>query len=317
MDIETSVLRVTELKSHLTEKVKQFLNDAIGAEVTPSMLSLSLENNIKAWTEDSVKIAVIGEVSRGKSHIIHALFFSGVSSYFLPVGSGVTNSFPISITRMKAHKQLALGNMSTLSLLPVYTKAKLDTIEQWKRKRETWVKQTIETEKPQSDMSIILKKDCVDVQYARSLGLCPPINTLKGHDKKWACPSCGLGMVEIPKWRYGELEIAGNIFPEGLEVVDTPGLNSIGSDPSAALSSIKDMHGVLFVLSSEQGVTDTDKHIWDRYIVPTGLDGKAIIVLNKKDLIWNELKDPFEMEEEKEKLIKSTAERLEVPEDNF
>ena len=317
MDMLSSVQQAAELKSRLSQSIQSFLTDSIGAEITPSMLSLTLESALKNWSEDWVRIAVVGEVSRGKSHIVNALFFKNIHNYFLPVGSGVTNTFPIVIRSMSKTKQIALGTNSFLSLLPMSTKSKLDTVQQLKKKKETWFRQSIETEKPQSDMQVIMKKDCVDIQYARSIGLCPPMNTLKGEEKKFACPSCGLGMVEIPKWRYGELEVSSDKFPDGLEVVDTPGLNSIGSDPAVALNCIKDMHCILFVLSSEQGATDTDKDIWDKYIVQPGLDDRAIVVLNKKDLIWNELKDPFEAEEEQQTLIKNTSNRLEIPEERI
>ena len=61
-------------------------------------------------------------------------------------------------------------------------------------------------------------------------------------------------------------------------------------EPELTVSTIPNAHAILFLLSIDTGVTKSDLEIWDRYVSP-GLPQK-IAVLNKVDLMWDELKTP-------------------------
>src|SRR5207237_2282347 len=65
------------------------------------------------------------------------------------------------------------------------------------------------------------------------------------------------------------------------------------------------------LLSIDTGVTKSDLEIWERYVKP-GLPQK-IAVLNKVDLMWDELKTPAEIEKAVGRMIDTTAQHLQLP----
>ena len=65
-------------------------------------------------------------------------------------------------------------------------------------------------------------------------------------------------------------------------------------EPELTVSTVPNAHAILFLLSIDTGVTKSDLEIWERYVRP-GLPQK-IAVLNKIDLMWDELKTPAEVE---------------------
>ena len=47
-------------------------------------------------------------------------------------------------------------------------------------------------------------------------------------------------------------------------ILDTPGLNAIGTEPELTLNLLPNAHAVLFVLAADAGVTKTDLEVWKR-----------------------------------------------------
>jgi len=48
-------------------------------------------------------------------------------------------------------------------------------------------------------------------------------------------------------------------------ILDTPGLNAIGTEPELTLSLLPQAHAVLFILAADAGVTKTDLEVWNRH----------------------------------------------------
>jgi hypothetical protein len=74
-------------------------------------------------------------------------------------------------------------------------------------------------------------------------------------------------------------------------ILDTPGLNAIGTEPELTLNLIPNAHAVLFILAAETGVTKSDIEVWRTHI---GAGPGKIVVLNKIDAMWDELKSTLE-----------------------
>ena len=47
-------------------------------------------------------------------------------------------------------------------------------------------------------------------------------------------------------------------------ILDTPGLNAIGTEPELTLILLPNAHAVLFMLAADAGVTKTDLDVWNR-----------------------------------------------------
>jgi hypothetical protein len=139
---------------------------------------------------------------------------------------------------------------------------------------------------------------------ARMLGLAPMLNEngeLPGEEE----------LVEVPAWRYAMVNYPHPLLSNGLSILDTPGLNALGMEPELTVSTVPNAHAILFLLSIDTGVTKSDLEIWDRYVRP-GLPQK-IAVLNKIDLMWDELKTQAEIDKAIARMVDTTAAHLHLP----
>jgi hypothetical protein len=121
--------------------------------------------------------------------------------------------------------------------------------------------------------------------------------------------------VEIPCWRHAIINFPHPLLKQGLVILDTPGLNAIGTEPELTLSLLPQAHAVLFILAADAGVTKTDLEVWRRHLA--GEDAATrrgrIVILNKIDGLWDELKTPAEIDAEIARQARSSAELLGVP----
>src|SRR5690606_35297793 len=63
------------------------------------------------------------------------------------------------------------------------------------------------------------------------------------------------GAIDIPRWRHAIINLPHPLLKQGLVILDTPGLNAIGTEPELTLNLIPNAHAVLFVLAADTGVT--------------------------------------------------------------
>ena len=145
----------------------------------------------------------------------------------------------------------------------------------------------------------------VDVTLARALDL---------HDDEIADPLPGGDEdgVEVPCWRHAIINFPHPLLQQGLVIFDTPGLNAIGAEPELTLSLLPSAHAVLFVLAADAGVTKTDLEVWNRHLAgddPTQKAGR-IVILNKIDSLWDELKPEADVAAEIDRQIATTARLL-------
>src|SRR4029077_8177099 len=121
--------------------------------------------------------------------------------------------------------------------------------------------------------------------------------------------------IEIPCWRHAIINFPHPLLQQGLVVLDTPGLNAIGTEPELTLNQLPNAHAVLFLLAADAGVTKTDLEVWNRHLAgddPASRAGR-IVVLNKIDGMWDDLKSEAEVEAEIGRQVSSSAQLLGVP----
>jgi hypothetical protein len=129
----------------------------------------------------------------------------------------------------------------------------------------------------------------VPAEEAQRYGLYDP------DDPDLAATLGGDGLVEIPQWRHALINFPHPLLKQGLVILDTPGLNAIGTEPELTLNLIPNAHAVLFVLAAETGVTKSDIDVWRDHIgAGSGAHSGRIVVLNKIDALWDELKSQEE-----------------------
>jgi len=121
--------------------------------------------------------------------------------------------------------------------------------------------------------------------------------------------------VDIPCWRHAVINFPHPLLQQGLVILDTPGLNAIGTEPELTLNLLPNAHAVLFVLAADAGVTKTDIDVWRNHLVgadPATKEGR-LVILNKIDGLWDELKSASDVDAEIARQVRSCAQILSLP----
>jgi hypothetical protein len=127
----------------------------------------------------------------------------------------------------------------------------------------------------------------VPVALARALGL--------ADDDASASPGSlrrGDELTDVPSWRHAIINFPHPLLQQGLVILDTPGLNAIGAEPELTLTLLPSAHVILFALAADTGVTKSDLEVWLRDLAGDDPAQRAarLVVLNKVDSLWDELK---------------------------
>jgi hypothetical protein len=117
-------------------------------------------------------------------------------------------------------------------------------------------------------------------------------------------------VVEIPQWRYALINYPHPLLQHGLVVIDTPGLNSMGAEPKLTLSIIPKAHEVLFLITTDTGITKSDMKIWTDYVQKLAVH--KLVILNKIDRLWDGLETNGEVDALIHKQIINTARELDI-----
>lgn len=297
---ETEIARYNRWREDLTQSVHAYHDwlEANGQlDVQQSIRFYDLLENLN---KGRLMLAFLAEYSRGKSELINALFFSSFKERLLPSDVGRTTMCPTEIFHDPSEEPY-------LKLLSVETRYRDESITQLKNMPIEWSKIRLNTGSA-ADMKKALKALAdtkkVYALEARMLGLAPMVNEkgeLPGEEE----------LVEVPAWRYAMINYPHPLLTNGISILDTPGLNAMGMEPELTVSTIPSAHAILFLLSIDTGVTKSDMEIWDRY-VKTGLPQK-IAVLNKIDLMWDELKTTPEIDKAVARMVETTSQHLHLP----
>lgn len=236
---------------------------------------------------DKVCVAFVAEFSRGKSELINAVFFAHYGRRIMPATPGRTTMCPTE-----------LGYEATLPpclrLLPVETRAQPRSLAEWRSRPSAWVQLPLDVndaDQLAETMAHVVQVRKVSVQEAKLLGFW-------SEEPGAENPVCDAqGRVEIPKWRHAMLNMAHPLLKQGLVIVDTPGLNAVGTEPELTVNLIGQAHAVVFLLAADAGVTKSDLSIWKEHLLPCHRDGDAhLVVLNKIDTLWGSLDSGTEVQ---------------------
>ena len=254
--------------------------------------------------EDTLNVAFVAEFSRGKSELINAIFFSDYRQRVLPSSAGRTTMCPTELYYTPTQRP-------SLRLLPIDTKTRDGSIADFKREPEAWTELPLNLDSA-DEMSAALMRLAdtmpVDAATAEAYGLFNP------DDEETARSLARDGSIEIPRWRHALINFPHPLLKQGLVILDTPGLNAIGTEPELTLNMLPSAHAVLFLLAADTGVTKSDIEIWRQYIAPVqGASRARLVVLNKIDGLWDELKTQAEVDAEIAKQAASSAALLDLP----
>lgn len=288
---------ISDYRSWLNE---QELNDA--------QIDLRLQQLLERLREDKLNVAFVAEFSRGKSELINAIFFAAYGQRLLPSSAGRTTMCPTELLYDPSKP-------TSLQLLPVETRTSDATTTEYKRYPEEWTILPFDVSNSDNMVEVfreVSRTKRVSVEDAERYGL---FDTNSADD---ALAVNADGTVDIPCWRYAVINFPHPLLEQGLVILDTPGLNAIGTEPELTLNMLPNAHAVLFLLSADTGVTKSEIDVWRQYISGTRWKQKGrLAVLNKIDGLWDELRNESEIDREIAKQIKTSAELLGLDEEQI
>ncbi|MCA3131796.1 MAG: dynamin family protein [Betaproteobacteria bacterium] len=300
--LEHLVARYSQWREQLRSGIEDFHAwlDAHGhVDIQRSLRLYELAESLRS---DRMVLAFLAEFSRGKTELINAIFFSDYQRRLLPSDVGRTTMCPAEIFHDGAEEPY-------IRLLPIETRRSDETISALKYRPIEWVKIKLQMDNPeelQKALSALTECKSVSLEEADALGLLP-----EGGAFTSTVASARLSRVEIPAWRHALINFPHPLLKSGLVILDTPGLNALGTEPELTVSMIPNAHAVLFLLAVDTGVTKSDLDVWNQFV--RGRVARSIAVLNKIDLMWDELKSDAQIEVNLQRQIDETADILELP----
>jgi hypothetical protein len=238
-----------------------------------------LERALARLRDDRLSVAFVAEFSRGKSELINAIFFADYGQRILPSSAGRTTMCPTELLYDAALPPC-------IRLLPIETRAGHLSTSDYRDETAAWTVLPLDLDAPERMQEAFRQVSLtrrVPSAQAQEYGLWDP------EDPDTATSLEPDGTVEIPQWRHAIINLPHPLLKQGLVILDTPGLNAIGTEPELTLNLIPNAHAVLFILAAETGVTRSDIDVWRTHI---GAGPGRLAVLNKIDAMWDELRTP-------------------------
>lgn len=248
---------------------------------------------------DKLTIAFVAEFSRGKSELINALFFGDCGQRVLPSSTGRTTMCP---TELAYDPEIP----PQIALLPIETRDQGRTLRDCKASLKEWTVEALNTESAESLRKTLMRvgeRKKVALAVAERLGFGIETSSVDAQ-------------VEIPAWRHAMINFPHPLLKQGLVILDTPGLNAIGTEPELTLSLLPSAHAILFMLAVDTGVTHSDLEVWRKYVL-NGKQRNCLVVLNKIDSLWDGLRSDEEIGAEIRHQVQACATQLALPEGNI
>ena len=255
---------------------------------------------IETLQSDKLTVALVGEFSRGKTELLNAIFFSDYKQRLLPSSAGRTTMCPTELRWVEE-------DGPCVKLLPIETRKTALTISDYKRTPIHWTTLHIlklgSADEINEAFSEITRTKKVTVREAQELGLYNSrIESVQSSTKE---------LVDVPVWRHAIVNFPHPLLKQGLAVLDTPGLNALGHEPELTLNTLPNAQAILFVLAADTGVTKTDLEVWTNHV--NAIKGNThLVVLNKIDILWDELQQDAAISKGIARQIEETSRALHV-----
>ena len=296
--LQTKIGEYQEWRTSLSNTISAYRDWLAKSDHTDAVQELRLYDVLEMLKSDQLVMAILGEFSRGKTETINALFFADFNQRLLPSEPGRTTMCPTEIF-WDAREE------PSIKLLPIETRVSDDSLTYLKTTANAWKKYRLNLDSPDEMKQTLLKlieQKAVAKEEAEKYGMfdAEDISMMQDLAKE--------GAVKIPVWRHAIINYPHPLLKSGLVVIDTPGLNTFGAEPELTLSIIPNAHAVLFLTATDTGITKSDMQIWNDFI--KGHAKYKIVLLNKVDMLWDDLKSKQQVANEIDRQINTTAHQL-------
>ena len=285
----------------LVKAISDYRNWLNGQELNDAQVDQRIQQLLDRLYDDKLNVAFVAEFSRGKSELINAIFFAGYGTRLLPSSAGRTTMCPTELLYDKTKP-------TSIMMLPIETRLSDASTSEYKRYPDEWKTVSFDIDSNESMVNAfkqVSNTKPVSIQEAEKYGLFDPNSADDAFNLNRD------GTVDVPCWRYAIINFPHPLLEQGLVILDTPGLNAIGTEPELTINMLPNAHAVLFILAADQGVTKSEIDVWRQYISGTRWNQKGrLAVMNKIDGLWDEMKSEQEIQDELNKQIKTSADLL-------
>ncbi|HEY1146967.1 MAG TPA: dynamin family protein [Pseudoduganella sp.] len=287
-------------RQNVVAALQNYRNWVVGAELADAAAEQRLARTLAKLVDDKLSVAFVAEFSRGKSELINAIFFADYGQRILPSAAGRTTMCPTELMYDPAYPPC-------IRLLPIETRAENLSTSDYRDQAAAWTMLPLNLDRA-DEMHDVFKQVSltrhVSVEEAKRYGL------YDENDPDMPVTLDDNGLVEISLWRHAIINFPHPLLKQGLVILDTPGLNAIGTEPELTLNLIPHAHAVLFILAADTGVTKSDIEVWRNHI---GGGAGRMVVLNKIDSMWDALRSDAEVESEIARQQEHVAHMLGLP----
>lgn len=287
----------SDWRTTVADALQRYQMWTVGANLADSASDQRIARALSRLADDKLSIAFVAEFSRGKSELINAIFFADYGQRMLPSSAGRTTMCPTELLYDASFP-------ACIRLLPIETRADALSTSDYKVVHHVWTVLPLDTASADGMLEAFKQVSLtkwVPLEEARRYGLYDET------DPDAALAVDAHGRVQISQWRHAIVNFPHPLLKEGLVIIDTPGLNAIGTEPELTLNLIPNAHAVLFILAADTGVTKSDIEVWRHHI---GSGAGRMVVLNKIDSMWDELRSPEEVESQIQQQIATVARTL-------
>ncbi len=247
---------------------------------------------------DRITLAFAAEFSRGKTELINSLFFAETGVRLLPSSPGRTTMSPTELYWDE-------DGGSYIRLLNIESRLEDISLIEYKRNPERWTQIDLNCDSPtqmQEAFKELVATKRVPLEMADKLGLW---NEREAAEQGIINPET----VEIPCWRHALISFPHELLKKGLCILDTPGLNALGTEPELTLSMLPSAQAIIFVLAADTGVTKSDLEMWKNHVCGSRGHSKQglAVVMNKIDSMWDDLAGEQGYEDAIKKQIETSA----------
>ena len=259
-----------------TEEYKQWMDSL---DISSDGIQETLRNLRDTLQNERLVVAFVAEFSRGKTELINALFFSDTGLRLLPSLPGRTTMCPTEIFHDPSQG-------SYIRLLPIETRFSDLTLNEYKQRPLAWLQINLDHTSPlqmQEAFQELAAVKKVSAEEAEKFGLT--------HRQSYGqSPSPESESVEIPCSRHALISFPHRLLKEGLSILDTPGLNALGTEPELTLRMLPSAQAIIFVLAADTGVTNSDLEMWNNHVWGSRNPGKKglAVAMNKIDTLWGD-----------------------------
>jgi hypothetical protein len=263
----------------------------------------SLFNLLQGAPAGQKTLAFVAEFSRGKTELINSLCFADTGLRLLPSAPGRTTMSPTELIWDK-------NGGSYIRLLDIETQLDYSSLADYKLQPKCWTQINLNCNSPsqmQEAFKSLIATKMVSKDKAYKLGLW---NGRESPEQK----NNRQEYIKIPCWRHALISLPHPLLQKGVCILDTPGLNALGCELELTLNILPVAQTIIFVLAADTGVTKTDLETWNSYVCSSqGRPRQNVaVVLNKIDLMWDDLADAQNPEIAIQNQIDKTASILNI-----